>query len=306
MAAGSLHTNSIGSATPAMSEAELAEMLAAEGNAVVWRRGCHWRPAYPGFYQPVDLLARMRAAELIQPPRLSWGFRAALGEAEAHLANASVPVHLLFDAQRFDVAMLSRNRRSDLRRARRLVDFQRIETPDLLLEQGYEVFASAVHRLGHRRPLSEARYRRRVERRARHGRRMFIAGLIEGKLRGYLDSYVVDGVLHTDEIFVATDAMRTGIGTGLYVETILAALRSGRIRQVCNSLHRPEDPNLCHFKESLGFRVVQLPARVVMPPPIRAYLRARRPATYYRLTGDGEALAAFGLGSVAISAESGA
>ena len=102
-----------------------------------------------------------------------------------------MPVHLLFDAQRFDEGMLSRNRRSDLRRSRRLVDFRRLDTPALLLEQGYDVFSSAVRRLGYRRPLSGPQYRRSVERRARHGRRMFIAGLVDGRLRGYLDSYAV-------------------------------------------------------------------------------------------------------------------
>ena len=307
MAAETLCADSIGSPPPAMTGVELAAMRAEEGDAVVLRQGCHWRTAYPGFYQPIDLLARMRAADVSRPARLCWGFRAALGETDVHLANASLPVHLLFDAQRFDEGMLSRNRRSDLRRSRRLVAFRRLDTPALLLEQGYEVFSSAVRRLGYRRPLSQAQYRRRVERRARHGRRMYIAGLVEGKLRGYLDSYAVDGVLHTDEIFIATDAMRTGIGTGLYVETILAALRGGPIRQVCNGLHRPEDPNLCRFKESVGFRVVQLPARALIPPPIRVYLRARRPATYYRLTGDGDALTAVGqLGSAALDAESGA
>jgi hypothetical protein len=90
----------------------------------------------------------------------------------------------------------------------------------------------------------------------------------------------------TEEIFVATDALRTGIGTGLYVETIVAGMRSGAVREVCNGLHTPEDPDLCHFKEGLGFRLAHLPARSVIPAPIRAFIRARRPATYYRLTGE--------------------
>ena len=57
---------------------------------------------------------------------------------------------------------------------------------------------------------------------------------------------------------------------------------------MCNGLPRPEDANLCRFKEGLGFRVVALPARATMPAPIRAWLRSHRPATYYRLTGESE------------------
>ncbi|MGH7287697.1 MAG: hypothetical protein ACREI8_06720 [Myxococcota bacterium] len=274
-----------------MTEAELAAMRAREGDAVVLRQGTHWRSSYPGFYQPINLLARKRAAEVRQPARLCWGFRVALSEEDAHLANASVPVHLLTDAQHFDQTRLSRNRRGDLRRCRRRVEFRRLSTPALLLEQGHGVFMSSVRRLGHWRPLTERAYRNRVTRRAGHGRRLFIAGLIDGRLRGYLDSYAVDGVLHLDEMFVATDALRTGIGTGLYVAAIETGARELAIRDVCNGLHRPEDANLCRFKEGLGFRVVHVPARAVIRPPIRAYLRARRPATYYRLTGDGTALA---------------
>jgi GNAT superfamily N-acetyltransferase len=168
------------------------------------------------------------------------------------------------------------------------VELRRLTDPGLLLTQGHAVFMSALHRLGHWRALSELEYRQRVSRRAAHGRRLVVAGLVDGRLRGYLDCYAVDGVLHTEEIFVASDALRTGIGTGLYVEAMRTAARSGHLIAVCNGLHRPEDANLCRFKEGLGFRVVKLPARSVIPPPIRAFLRARRPATYYRLTGEGE------------------
>jgi hypothetical protein len=275
-----------------MSDAELVAMRAAEGDAVVLRDGCHWRPAYPGFYQPIHLLARIRAAEVRQPARLCWGFRAVLHDDDAAEANASVPVHLLRDVQSFNEGRLSRNRRGDLRRCRRQVEFRRLSTPALLLEQGYEVFMSAVQRTGHRRLLTLLEYRQRVLKRAAHGRRLFIAGLVDGRLRGYLDSYAIDGVLYNDEIFVATDSLRTGIGTGLYVETFLASARDPARSAVCNGLHRPEDPDLCRFKAGLGFQVVQVPARTVIPAPIRAFIRARRPAAYYRLTGDSTALIA--------------
>lgn len=286
MAAASLAGDLPDTALSVMSEAELAAMRTAEGDAVVQSAGCHWRASFPGFYQPIDLLARMRAAEVRQPAPLCWGFRAALAEQDAHLADASIPLHLLTDLPHFDERALSRNRRSDLRRCRRQVELRRLTDPALLLEQGHAVFLSAVCRLGHWRALSESDFRQRVSRRAAHGRRLVVAGLVGGTLRGWLDSYAVDGVLHTEEIFVATDALRTGIGTGLYVEAIRAAARHG-LRAVCNGLHRPEDANLCHFKEALGFRVVKLPARTFIPAPVRAFLRSRRPATYYRLTGDG-------------------
>jgi hypothetical protein len=275
-----------------MSGARLAEMRAKEGDAIVLRGDCYWRAAYPGFYQPVHLLARVPAREVRRPARLCWGFRAALAPEDAHLANATLPVHLLSGVQNFHEEGLSRNRRSDLRRCRQSVEIRRLDDPTLLLEQGYEVFMSAVRRLGYWKPLSERAYRERVLRRTAHGPRLLVAGLIGGRLRGYIDSYVIGDVLYNDEIFVSTNALRTGIGTGLYVETLHAAAQNASIRDVCNSLHRPHDVNLCRFKQGLGFRVVPVPAHAQIRPAMRAFLRARRPELYYRLTGDARVLRA--------------
>jgi len=295
LAAAGLATDATASGF-ATSAAALAALRAGEGDAVLLRSGCHWRSIYPGFFQPIHLLDRVRAADVRPPASLCWGYRAALPEAERGRANASIPLHLLGDVRAFDEASLSRNRRGDLRRSRRLVEFRRLESPDLLFEQGHAVFRSAASRLGHWRPLSEAAYRRRLARRLAHGPRLLIVGLVGGRLRGYLDSYAIGDVLYTDEIFVASHALRTGIGTGLYVETLLAAKREG-IRTVCNGLHRPESPNLTHFKAGLGFRVVPVPAFARIRPPVGAWLRSRHPSTYYRLTGDRSVLGAFDAGA---------
>ena len=67
MAAASLAGERPDAALRVMSQAELAAMRASEGDAVVRSRGRHWRTSFPGFYQPIHLLARMRAAELRRP-----------------------------------------------------------------------------------------------------------------------------------------------------------------------------------------------------------------------------------------------
>ena len=110
MAAASLAVESVAAPTLAMSPTVLAAMRAKEGEAVVLRDGCHWRSAYPGFFQPVHLLERVRAAAVRRPARLCWGFRAALPQAEADRANASIPLHILADVRGFDEASICRNR----------------------------------------------------------------------------------------------------------------------------------------------------------------------------------------------------
>jgi hypothetical protein len=268
-----------------MTQAELASMYAEEGGTVVLRDGRYWRAVYPGFYQPIHLLARARAAEVRRPARLCWGYRAALVEDDAHLANGSIPVHLLGEIGTFTEGILNRNRSRDLRRCRQTVELVQLRDPALLVEQGYDVFMSAMRRVAYWKPLTATQYRTRMEQRSRDERRLIVAGLVDGKLGGYLESYAVDGVLYTHELLVATEALPTGIGTGLYVETITIGARAGTVRDVCVGLHTPEHPDLCAFKAGLGFRVVHVPALRSIPAPIGAYIKARRPAVHYRLTG---------------------
>jgi hypothetical protein len=267
-----------------LTEAECASMMEEEGARIVERDGRYWE-IDRGFCQPIHLLARFRGAEIRRPSRLCWGYRAALAEEDAHLANGSIPLHLLANARQFTEGRLVRLRRRDLRKCRDEVEFRRLRDPSLLLEQGWGVFSSAQLRAPFGRPLTREGYQRRVEQRAYDPRRIFVAGLIDGKLAGYMEAYAVDGVLYTHELFVATEFAQTGIATGLYVETMQVGVRAGTIREICYGLHLPERPGLQTFKDSLGCPLVQVPALVSIPAPARAYVKARRPLAYYRLTG---------------------
>lgn len=275
-----------------MTEAELASMRTEEGNSVVFRNGRYWRAIFPGFYQPIHLLARLHVAEFKRPIGLCWGYRAALDEEAAHLANGSVPVYLWADVQQFTESLLNRNRKADLRKCRREVEIGRLRDPSIVIEQGYSVFMSAMRRVAYWRPRSEAYYQETMGRKALDERRLIVVGLIDGRLGGYMESYAVDGVLYADELIVSTEAMRTGIGTGLYVETIKIGARSPSVKDVCVGLETPERPGLSAMKKGLGFRVAHVPARVVIPGPIAASIRVLRPAAYYRLTGVRPALTA--------------
>lgn len=268
-----------------MTEAEFASMRAQEGATVVQRDGRYWEVPFPGFCQPIHWLARFRAAAVRRPRLFCWGYRAALTDEDAQLANGSVPVHLLANVENFTESLLRHGRRDDLRECRRQVELRRVRDPSLLLEQGYGVFRSAQLRVPFGRPMTQEDYQRRIERRASDQRRVFVAGLVDGRLAGYMESYAVDGVLYIHELFVATEFVRTGIGTGLYVETIEIGARAGTIREVSCGIHTPERPGITAFKDSLGSTIVHVPARVAIPAPIGAYIKARRPLTYYRLTG---------------------
>src|SRR5664280_2784820 len=119
-----------------LTEAEFESMREEEGARVVQCDGRYWEVVFPGFYQPVHWLARFRAAAVGRPALLCWGYRAALNDEDAHLANGSIPLHLLTHADQFTESGLVEFRRRDLRKCRREVELRRVRDPSLLLEQG--------------------------------------------------------------------------------------------------------------------------------------------------------------------------
>lgn len=268
-----------------LSEDELADVRAAEGASVARRSGRPWASIFPGFYQPVNLVARLTSAEVGRPTTACWGYRAAVVAEDAASANGSVPVHLVDGLDHLHMERMAHGRVQDLRKCRARIEFRLIRDPDIFDSAGFAVYASAQQRLHYWENLDDAAYRRQIRKRVADPRRLFVGGFLDSVLGGYLESYIVDGVIFARELIVATDLLRSGISTGLYVETIEMGLRAGAVHAACLGLETPERPGLTRFKDSLGAPVVHLPARSSIPAPVAAYIGARRPNVLYRLVG---------------------
>jgi hypothetical protein len=77
-------------------ENALALSLTNAGRSVIVHRGRHWIEAPRGFYQPIHWLARLRPDEASMPRRLTWCYRATVGDEDGGThANGALPVHLL-------------------------------------------------------------------------------------------------------------------------------------------------------------------------------------------------------------------
>jgi hypothetical protein len=273
-----------------LTEAELASLRAEEGARVVERHGRFWTQTFPGFFQPVHQLAEHRLTDVRRPVVRCWGYRSALVAEDAAQANGSLPVHLLADLPRFTEAAFDESRRRDLRKCRRQVEVVRMRDPDLFLRDGWSVYDSANRRVPLGPTMSEPEFRREMGQRVGDPRRVFVAGLIDGKLAGYLESYAVDGIFYGHELYVTTEALPTGIGTGLYLETMQIGVRAGTVHALCLGPVLRERPGVTKFKLGLGVPEALVPARVQIPRPIRAVIKTYRPAVYYRLTGDADPL----------------
>jgi hypothetical protein len=272
---------------PDVSEAEWARHLRSRGRRVVLHRGRFWRQLYPGFYRPVHDMARLSAHEATRPALACWGFQARLTDADTHRANAAIPTHLVTDLDGFDEASLPKTRRHALRKARERARMVELTGPALLREQGYDVLVSAQERTGYGRLPSREAYLASLDHPPGPAAGVVLAGLVDGRLGGYLTGHAVDGTAYAVTSVVATWALRSNLATGLHYEFLHACRRAKTIREIVDGLHARENEGLCRNKEMLGVPLVGVPARVSMAPGTAALIRRRDPHKYYRLTGRG-------------------
>jgi hypothetical protein len=270
-----------------LTEAQLADELRETGVRVQQHRGRWWQELRPGLWMGVHLGARFRSQEATAPSRRCWAYRARLVEADAREANASMPLHLLADLASFSPASLPATRRQELRRCQRDVRLGQVMDITMMEAEGYEVFRSAQDRT--RNPYRSTWPRDVFVERRRpwvgSGARITIAGLVDGRMGGYLCGYAVDSTAYVEIVDVATEALRSGISPCLHAAFIELCQRTEGIREVVNSPHIPEDPGLTYFKTSMGFPVVQVPARLSLAPLVGPIIRRVRPFAHYRLTG---------------------
>jgi hypothetical protein len=267
------------------SSGERAEALRREGARVLEREGVAWVETRPGFFEPVHLLARIPAAAASRPTIACWGFRATVRDEDSDRANGDVPLHVL-DLAGYDLeGVLSPRRRSKLRKTRREASYVQLADASLLRSEGHALYVSHLGRTRHRRVPSQAQYLATVERLFTSGDVLVIAALVGDRLGGYVHGSAVDGVGYLEDVVVGSEFLPHQLGLGLNAEFILACQRTAGLHTLVHGLHAREDPGLDEFKAGLGIRVARIPARVGLPWPLRAYLRARRPHVYYRLTG---------------------
>ncbi len=272
-----------------ISEEEFAQYHHHHKIKIIKHNDRYWEETFIGFYQPIHWMSRLTPKQATCPTqRWYWGFRCALEEKYSNIANGSLPVHLLTNIKNYDGQNLSSNRRNHLRRCHRRAKIVELKGTKLLIEQGYDVYHSAIVRTNYQKPLSQQKYRKQLTAKQNNTEKckwLVLAGLIGDKLGGYLSGYAVNGTAYIPEVYIATEALSTYMGTGLVFEFIQACRRSGQIHEIVYGLHSREDKALCTFKKGMKFEVKNIPAKVKMNLVLKTLIRLRYPHKYYRLTG---------------------
>ena len=263
----------------------LAQSLRMAGRHVIGHRGHHWLEAPRGFYQPIHLMARLHADEVTRPRPLAWGYRATLcDEDSAAHANAALPVHILTDVAGYTMEALGRRDRRAVRQCARRATIVELTGRRLLREQGFDVKRSAVQRTGYGSADSREAYLAGIDEFFGTSR-VVLGGIVDRRLGGYLTGTLVGGTAYIGNLVIATEALRTAIGTGLVFQFVQACRRRRDVHEVVYGLHSIEDKRLVEYKERLGFPVRRVPAKASVNRFIAVALRRRLPYTHYRLTG---------------------
>ena len=97
-----------------------------------------------------------------------------------------MPVQLAQRVSEYDMAFLSSKRRNQIRSCHRQVEIVEMLDPTLLADQGHTVYASAQKRTGYGRSLSREQYAALARQHINPGRTLVLAGLVEGRIAGYL------------------------------------------------------------------------------------------------------------------------
>ncbi len=270
---------------PIITETDLANWHRSIGTKVIYHRDRYWRETAFGFWEPLHWIARLTAVQATRPSILCWGFRAALCEDDAAAATGSLPVHVLTDVANYDLQSLGSNRRNHLRRCYKRSQIVQLTGIELLQNQGYEVFVSSSKRTAYAKLMSKEEYLTNLPADMNPKYQLVIAGLIDGKLGGYVRGFAVGKTAYINDVKIATEAYSSYIGIGLAFEFVQVCRRSGKIDEVVYGLHSREDSALCVFKEGMGFPPQHIPSRVEINPLAGKLIEWRYPDKYYRLTG---------------------
>jgi hypothetical protein len=268
-----------------MTEVEMAHWRSQQGIKVLYHRGHYWEKLRLGFYQPINLMARLSSDIVTSPTRFCWGYRTTLSQENAINANGYVPIHVLSNVQEYDLEYLPQKRRHSLRKCRKSAKIVQLIGTKVLEEQGYEVVCSSLERTRHKKPPSKAQYLASLKNYTANKHCVILAALIGDKLSGYIDGYAVDGTAYMMHGYYDSQAMSASIVTGLNFEFVQICRRSGNIYEIIDGLHSREVASLCFYKEKMGFPVQYIPAKVCINPIVEKYIRWRYPNRYYRLTG---------------------
>jgi hypothetical protein len=255
-----------------------ARLEVARGAPVVFHRGTWWRRIKPFYSWPLSLLTP-RPREAGGPPLLygALGYEHAVPDASQ--ANAALPLMLVRDVGSYDLAGLSANTRSHVRRGLKRVGVRKLEEVRDLVAQGVEINRSALLRQRWKSAgagyLDQRRWRREIERSHALGVRESWGAYVDSRLVAYLRAYVLEDIVCITQAMSHSQYLEYYPNDALLHRFLNDCRERRGVRSVSFGLECAKR-SLNEYKMRFGFQVVRIPTYRRLNAVLRSFVHFTR------------------------------
>jgi len=265
------------------------EVVAADGNLEAkfhCAKGIWWREVKPFFYQPAAFLTPIPPHQVAPAPYVALGgYYHVAPEGCEH--NGSITVNEVANPADYDLADLKKQVRYDIRRTLTTLRLARIDSPEVLLGDGYRIYLSWEGRFNDlrvKRSDPEV-FRRWALQLLAHPYNLILGAFDGDRLVAYIIAHATEGVGELSKSFTDPDYYHLSPTSALIYAYIKACGNNPEISKACNGL-RSLNRSLEQYKSRLGFETVRYPAYISIPAAIRPFVRWFFPNQYRRLMGE--------------------
>lgn len=262
---------------PVFGDRELAAYLVASGVRVEEFRGNLWRNAPAP--SPLSRYSWTALNRWVPLNREAVGYPALSALAYRCLAQERVPTTFGYTVFReisnYGERSFNRRRARYIRKALERYEYVLIDSPDVLLEQGWKVMADACAFRGQQPPMDSTSYQRRVACIFEARPPVVWAALADGRLVSYLTSYATGCDATLEKLYISP-AHRDGlVGYGMYWMALTGWAATPGVRNAWVGASMPGGVD--DFKISMGAVLEQVPVHSGMRLPVRLGYRVLKP-----------------------------
>ncbi len=242
-----------------------------------------WTKSGRGFWMPINEVQPLSPREIGRPKLDALAYWAVVDNPDE--AQSMIPFIFFDHVKNYDASRLSEEHRRNVRLALNRFEYVQLESPDLLLNQGWDVSSRAAAQSGASLEPDRERFEANLRKRFTADPQLIVAARSGGNLAGYMCAHVIDGTAHVTRIMLNPEFRKQQVGSGLYWATLRHLGKSLNVHRVNVGLSYPDVFGVELFKYAMGATIVDLPVRSWALPPLAWRLRRTNPWAYVRIGG---------------------
>jgi hypothetical protein len=245
-----------------------------------------WRAVKPFFYQPADIFTRV--VPRVRRPNAM----AALG-GFCHMvpdgcdANGKIVFNEIRNLNGYDLSAIQPRKRNKVRRGLRMLRLGQITSPEVLLNDGYNVYVDwEQRRFGHSpAELDRKGYALWVRRLLLHPHLLILGAYYNGRLAAWIVVRANGERANLSKSFGHSEFHQLEPSSALTYAYVLICAQSPGVKSACHGL-RSTKVSLEEYKATLGFEHIEYPSYIHIRTVIKPIVRRLFSVEYRRLMGE--------------------